>query len=233
MSELEATLDEVFMRQERLTRDEIHRRAVAAEAPTEVVNALDGLPEGEYALDEVVEALSDAVADTTMGVPPNELENDDLMRELWDIHRTRHDTLRHGSEDALMNHTERMAELEAEYLRRWPEREIDPQRLREGARARRHEPGRIIAVEDSDEVQEAVEDDATVASLGRGSGSRSPGTEFLAPGDERPTRTGADQLWEPRDFAIAAGKDPTPENIEWARRVLEKEGPSAIERIVP
>jgi hypothetical protein len=130
MRELEATLDDVFLRQERLTRDEIHRRAVAAEAPVEVVNALDSLPEGEYALDEVVDALSDAVPETTMGIPPNELEHDDLLRELWEIHRTRHDTFRHGSDDALINHNERMADLEAEYLRRWPEREIDPQRLR-------------------------------------------------------------------------------------------------------
>jgi len=137
MRELEATLDEVFMRQERLTVDEIQRRAVAAGAPIDVINALDGLPEGEYAQDEVTEALADGVTDTSMGVPPNELENDDLMRELWEIHRTRHDTLRHGSDDALANHDERMADLEAEYLRRWPEREIDPQRLRPGARQRR------------------------------------------------------------------------------------------------
>jgi len=137
MRELEATLDEVFMRQERLTRDEIQRRAVAADAPFDVINALDGLPEGEYAQDEVTEALSDVVTDTTLGIPPIELENDDLMRELREIHRTRHDTLRHGSDDALANHDERMADLEAEYLRRWPEREIDPQRLRPGARNRR------------------------------------------------------------------------------------------------
>ena len=124
-----------------------------------------------------------------------------------------------------------MADLEAEYLRRWPEREIDPQRLRAGARARRHEPGRIIAVEDSQEVEWAIEDDATVASLAQG--SRLPDPEFLEPGNAPQARTGADQPWEPRDFAVAAGKDPTPENIEWARRVLEKEGPAAIERIVP
>lgn len=137
MRELEATLDEVFMRQERLTRDEIQRRAVAADAPIDVINALDGLPEGEYAQDEVTEALADVVTDSSTGVPPNELQNDDLLRELWEIHRTRHETLRHGSDDALANHDERMADLESEYLRRWPEREIDPQRLRSGARARR------------------------------------------------------------------------------------------------
>jgi Family of unknown function (DUF6158)/Protein of unknown function (DUF2795) len=137
MGELEAALDEVFLRQERLTRDEIQRRAVAAEASTDVINALDGLPEGEYAQDEVAEALTGAVTDSSIGVPPNELENEDLMRELWEIHRTRHETLRHGSDDALANHTSRMAELEAEYLRRWPEREIDPRRLRPGPRERR------------------------------------------------------------------------------------------------
>ena len=104
MRELEETLDELFMRQERLTRDEIHRRAVAAEAPIDVVNALDGLPEGEYALDEVVDALADVVTDIGMGIPPEELENDDLMRELAEIHRTRHDAFRHGSDDALINH---------------------------------------------------------------------------------------------------------------------------------
>ncbi|HZM83856.1 MAG TPA: DUF6158 family protein [Candidatus Limnocylindrales bacterium] len=137
MRELEATLDEVFLRQERLTRDEIQRRAVASAAPVDVINALDGLPEGEYAQEEVAEALYVAPADTSMGVPPEELDDADLLRELAEIHRTRHDTLRHGSDDALANHTDRMAELEEEYLRRYPLREIDPQRLRSGARARR------------------------------------------------------------------------------------------------
>lgn len=188
MRELEATLDEVFMRQERLTSDEIQRRAVAADAPVDVINALDGLPEGEYAQEEVAEALYMAPSDTALGIPPEELDDNDFLRELTEIHRTRHDTLRHGSDDALANHTDRMAVLEAEYLRRFPQREIDPERLRSGARARRH---------------------------------------------RRSGRTGAEQPWEPRDFAIAAGRDPTPENIEWARRVLEKEGPAAIERIVP
>jgi len=46
-------------------------------------------------------------------------------------------------------------------------------------------------------------------------------------------RTGADQEWEPEDLAVAQGWDPTPHNIERARRKLEELGPSAIERIVP
>lgn len=71
-----------------------------------------------------------------MGVPAAELSDDDLLRELHELYRTRLDTLRHGSEQALGTHTERTAELEADYLRRRPQREIDPERLREGARQR-------------------------------------------------------------------------------------------------
>ncbi|HEX6077778.1 MAG TPA: hypothetical protein VFZ32_21285 [Micromonosporaceae bacterium] len=46
-------------------------------------------------------------------------------------------------------------------------------------------------------------------------------------------RTGADQPWDPEDLAVAEGRDPTPENVERARRRLAEEGPSAIERTVP
>ncbi|MEV0455162.1 DUF6158 family protein [Catellatospora methionotrophica] len=60
----------------------------------------------------------------------------DLFRELAALHRTRHSTLRHGSDAALSHHTDRLVELEADYLRRFPDREIDPERLRSGARAR-------------------------------------------------------------------------------------------------
>ncbi|MDF5755738.1 DUF6158 family protein [Spongiactinospora sp. TRM90649] len=71
-----------------------------------------------------------------MGIDPRELPDEDLLRELRHVHETRTDTLRHGSDDALDNHTVRTRELETEYLRRYPEREIDPERLREGARQR-------------------------------------------------------------------------------------------------
>jgi Family of unknown function (DUF6158) len=77
----------------------------------------------------------------TDGVPAYELTVEDLIRELWELHRTRHETLRHGSDQALMHHDDRMAELEAEYLRRFPEREVDPERLRDGARRIRGEIG--------------------------------------------------------------------------------------------
>jgi hypothetical protein len=76
------------------------------------------------------------VAGGPAGVDSATLTDADLLRELAHLHDTRHETFRHGSEDALIAHTRRTAELEAEYLLRFPEREVDPQRLRAGARAR-------------------------------------------------------------------------------------------------
>jgi hypothetical protein len=46
-------------------------------------------------------------------------------------------------------------------------------------------------------------------------------------------RTGADQPWDPEDLAVAKGQDPTPDNVERARRQLEEKGPAAIEETVP
>jgi hypothetical protein len=71
-----------------------------------------------------------------LGVPPGELSEQDLRRELQHVHETRHTTFLHGSPDALDVHTRRTGELEAEFLRRYPEREVDPDRLRAGARQR-------------------------------------------------------------------------------------------------
>ncbi|MES9537458.1 MULTISPECIES: DUF6158 family protein [unclassified Actinomadura] len=71
-----------------------------------------------------------------LGVAPGDLGDDDLFRELGHLYETRLDALRHAADQAYGEHTRRMNELEAEYLRRRPGREIDPERLREGARAR-------------------------------------------------------------------------------------------------
>ena len=74
---------------------------------------------------------------TTMtGVEPNQLDDQQLMKELETIHRTRHDTLLYGSNDALRAHNARMAQLEGEYLRRNPHRLVSSGRTREGARER-------------------------------------------------------------------------------------------------
>ena len=70
------------------------------------------------------------------GVPGPDLSDEDLLRELEQLHQTRTNTLRHGSDDALENSTQRTAELEQEYVHRFPNREVDPDRLRSGARER-------------------------------------------------------------------------------------------------
>ena len=67
------------------------------------------------------------------GVDPAELSTEDLLREMASLHETRNTTLRHGSDAALANHEQRTLELESEYLRRFPNREVDPQRLRDAA----------------------------------------------------------------------------------------------------
>jgi hypothetical protein len=127
MRQLDLLLDEVYRGQERVSRDELYRRAVAEDSPVGVLDALDALPAGDYSQDEVAEALAyadDEPADgTSTGIAPDRLDETDLFRELGQLYRTRLDTLRHGPDHALTNHNDRMAELETEYLRRFPERE--------------------------------------------------------------------------------------------------------------
>ncbi|MFG1765885.1 DUF6158 family protein [Micromonospora parva] len=66
-----------------------------------------------------------------LGIDPTELTDEDLIREMHSLHRTRLDTLRHAADSALANHLRRTAELETEYLARHPGREVDPSRLRD------------------------------------------------------------------------------------------------------
>jgi hypothetical protein len=88
-------------------------------------------------------------------------------------------------------------------------------------------------LEETQEVADAVEDDVAVAAFVTGGGPDADNPAFLQPGERPVFRTGAEQEWEPVDLALAQGWDPTPANIERARRQLEREGPAAIERIVP
>lgn len=67
-----------------------------------------------------------------VGVDPAELTDEDLIREMHSLHRTRLDTLRHAADTALANHLRRTAELETEYLSRYPGREVEASRLRDG-----------------------------------------------------------------------------------------------------
>ncbi|MEV7777468.1 DUF6158 family protein [Kitasatospora sp. NPDC088351] len=70
------------------------------------------------------------------GISAHALGNDTLLHELEQLHRTRHETFLYGSEEALNRHTLRTGELEAEFLRRFPNRQVTAARTRAGARAR-------------------------------------------------------------------------------------------------
>jgi len=135
MTQTAVLITELYAGVDRLTSDEVVRRAVAANVPAGVIVQLESVPEGEYSQDEFAEAVavaadSEPTPSGMLGVEPSELTDDELLRELYHVHRTRHETFRHGSDDALGQHDRRTAELEAEYLRRFPAREVDERRLR-------------------------------------------------------------------------------------------------------
>ena len=76
--------------------------------------------------------MTDARGDAPLmenGIDPASLSDEDLYRELGSLYRTRLATLRHGPDAALANHFKRTAELETEYITRYPGREVDPDRL--------------------------------------------------------------------------------------------------------
>jgi hypothetical protein len=50
-------LDDIYHGQERISQAEIHRRAVTAELPAELLTRISALPQGEYAMDEVADLL--------------------------------------------------------------------------------------------------------------------------------------------------------------------------------
>ncbi len=88
-------------------------------------------------------------------------------------------------------------------------------------------------LEESPEVVSAIEDDVAVDAFITGGGPDPDNPEFLQPGEEPSTRTGAGQQWDPVDLAEAEGHDPTPAAVEHAREELDRDGPAAIERTVP
>jgi hypothetical protein len=76
-----------------------------------------------------------------LGLDPHELDDQSLERELRHLHSTREETFFNGSHQALVNHTQRMIELEREYTNRFPkETEPDELRTRRGSRARAGQP---------------------------------------------------------------------------------------------
>lgn len=63
MGAIDRLLDRIYTGQERISRDEIYRHAVAADLPARALTALDALPEGEYAQDEIAAALAEVAPD--------------------------------------------------------------------------------------------------------------------------------------------------------------------------
>ncbi|MFG2881306.1 hypothetical protein ACGFYV_03100 [Streptomyces sp. NPDC048297] len=61
-------------------------------------------------------------------------------------------------------------------------------------------------------------------------GSRSP-DDHITPDALLHTAPPRDVTLE--DVVMAAGRDVTPKNLDWARRKLETEGPAAIEKLLP
>ena len=89
--------------------------------------------EAEEKADAAVDVTDKKV--TARGVPAGELDDGDLEREVSHLHDTRHQTFLGGSADALKAHTERMLELESEFLRRFPQSaKPDPLRMRDTSR---------------------------------------------------------------------------------------------------
>jgi hypothetical protein len=61
--------------------------------------------------------------------------------ELRYLYATREETFFHGTRQALLNHTERLLQLDREYARRFPERtEPDALRTRKGSRIQAGQP---------------------------------------------------------------------------------------------
>lgn len=88
-------------------------------------------------------------------------------------------------------------------------------------------------LEERPEVVDAATEDVAVDAFITGGGPDADSPAFRPPGEEPAIRTGADQPWDPEDLAVARGWDPTPENVERARRELDRDGPAAIEKTVP
>ena len=75
------------------------------------------------------------------GLDPHQLDDEALERELRHLYATREETFFHGSRQALLNHTERMLQLEREYANRFPERtKADRLRTRKGSRSEAGQP---------------------------------------------------------------------------------------------
>ena len=63
------------------------------------------------------------------------------------------------------------------------------------------------------------------------SGASQPSQDRATPDSLLHARTGTDV--SPEDLVLASGKDLTPRNLEWAQRKLDREGPAALDKLLP
>ncbi len=102
--------------------------APTTEMPVQAGSALPPVPEsnGPPATDTVAPSavgLPPGVGQTgSRGVPAAELSDEDLEHQGTQVHQTRNWVFLHGTAEQFQTHTERMFELEREYLRRHPKR---------------------------------------------------------------------------------------------------------------
>ncbi|MFD9816562.1 hypothetical protein [Streptomyces sp. NPDC059080] len=45
--------------------------------------------------------------------------------------------------------------------------------------------------------------------------------------------TGGERPFDAEDLVRASGREPSPESLEWARRMIEEKGAAALERYLP
>ena len=87
-----------------------------------------------YSMSWVFATVGLLVGDPETGLDPYRLDDAALERELRHLYVTREETFLHGTRQALLNHTERMLQLEREYASRFPERtKADTLRTRKGS----------------------------------------------------------------------------------------------------
>ncbi|MET8246401.1 hypothetical protein ABZV31_19455 [Streptomyces sp. NPDC005202] len=55
--------------------------------------------------------------------------------------------------------------------------------------------------------------------------------DHATPDEVLHARTGTEV--SPEDLVLAAGRDITPRNLEWAKRKLAEEGPAALDKLLP
>ncbi|WP_373296374.1 MULTISPECIES: hypothetical protein [Streptomyces] len=60
-----------------------------------------------------------------------------------------------------------------------------------------------------------------------------PENEPKAVNGPRGLWSGGERPYDPEDLVRAMGADPTPERVERARKMIEEEGPSVIEKYLP